>query len=467
MTTFTVRRERPVSTSRREARAQWAHLRVVGRGTGILPALEHGRPALIGGAKVVHGQEAVVRNISRQAGCPCHVGPPTTGRCARAQWWSQNGLECRRARDHIGRMSASTPGSRQVVLLVGTVKGLFLYQSDERRTEWTLSGPHLGGWEVFSVCGDTRNGRILAGTGHYTTGPTIRTSKDLGATWEGVERDPRFAEGAKAELKHIWQIVPGHASQPGTWYAGVDDAALFVSRDDARTWDELTGLTNHPTRPRWMPGFGGLCLHSIVVDAENPRRLWVGISAVGVFRSDDAGESWKLCNAGLPNVAPEFVKDEDMGRCVHKLAADPAKPCSLAMQYHGGVFTSQDGAESWQRVSAGLPHDFGFPLAATQRDLFVVPLLADDNRVVPGGALKVWRSRDRGKTWRALTNGLPQKEYFVGVLRDAMTADPLTPSGVYLGTTGGELFYSRDDGESWEKLPARFPRITNLKVWLR
>ena len=353
-----------------------------------------------------------------------------------------------------------------VVLLIGTVKGVFLYHSDESRTNWRLTGPHLGGWEVFSLCGDPRANRVLAGTVHYMHGPNIRTSTDLGATWEPIKGNPRFAAGTKAELKHIWQIVPGHASQPGTWYAGVDDAALFVSRDDAQTWTELTGLTSHPTRPRWVPGFGGLCLHSILVDPTNARRLWVGISAVGVFRSDDAGGTWKLCNAGLHNVAPGFIKDDDMGRCVHKMVLDPEKPGVLYLQYHGGVFKSEDAAESWTRISAGLPNDFGFPMAATARDLFVVPLLSDENRVVPDGALKIWRSRDRGRTWRALTSGLPQKDHFVGVLRDALAADSLSPAGVYFGTTAGELFCSKDDGDTWAKLPAQFPRITTLKAWV-
>jgi photosystem II stability/assembly factor-like uncharacterized protein len=362
-------------------------------------------------------------------------------------------------------MSGGDTPARKLVLLIGTVKGVFLYESDEARKAWRMTGPHLGGWEVFSLCGDSRNGRILAGTGHFLHGPTIRTSDDFGATWTGVERDPRLAPGTKAEVKHIWQIVPGHESEPGTWYAGVDDAALFVSRDDARTWSELTGLTSHPTRPRWMPGFGGLCLHSVVVDPTNPRRLWVGISAVGVFRSEDGGESWHLRNEGLHNVAPEFIQDPDMGRCVHKLVADPVQPGALCLQYHGGVFRSENAGDTWTRISAGLPHDFGFPLAVTARDLFVVPLLADNNRVVPDGALKVWRSRDRGRTWRALTDGLPQQEHFVGVLRDAMAADTLTPAGVYLGTTAGEIFHSRDDGDSWAKLPAQLPRITTLKVW--
>jgi photosystem II stability/assembly factor-like uncharacterized protein len=364
-------------------------------------------------------------------------------------------------------MSSGTAHARKFVLLIGTVKGVFLYHSDEHRAEWTLTGPHLGGWEVFSLCGDSRNGRILAGTGHFMHGPTIRTSLDFGKTWEPVKQDPRFPEGTKAELKHIWQIVPGHPDERGVWYAGVDDAALFISRDDAQTWSEVTALTQHPTRPRWVPGFGGLCLHSIVVDPQNARRLWVGISAVGVFRTDDGGDSWRLCNEGLHNVAPGFVKDPDMGRCVHKLVLDPARPGGLAMQFHGGVFVSENAGDSWRRISTGLPNDFGFPMAATKSGgLFVVPLLSDENRVVPEGALKVWRSRDQGRSWRALTNGLPQKEHYVGVLRDAMTSDQLEPAGVYFGTTGGELFYSRDDGENWHKLPAQFPRITTLKSWL-
>lgn len=366
---------------------------------------------------------------------------------------------------HARPVAKSSAKSRQLVLLVGTVKGVFVYHGDEARAKWKLTGPHLGGWEVFSLCGDSRGGRILAGTEDPRNGPTIRVSSDFGANWAAVKSAPKFTKGAKGELKHIWQIVPGHPSEPGTWYAGVDDAALFVSRDDGETWKELTGLTKHPTRPHWVPGFGGLCLHSIVVDPENPRRLWVGISAVGVFRSDDAGETWTLCNEGLPNVAPDFIKAPGMGRCVHKMIGDPSRPGVLYVQFHGGVYKTENAADSWTRISAGLPHDFGFPLAVTERDLFVVPLLADNNRVVPDGALKVWRSHDRGRVWRALTKGLPQKEHFVGVLRDAMTSDPLTPSGIYLGTTGGEIFYSKNDGDSWEKLPAQFPRITTLKVW--
>lgn len=365
----------------------------------------------------------------------------------------------------VGMASPATP-PREVVLLVGTVKGLFLYHGDETRESWRLTGPHFPGKEVFSVCGDKR-GRVLIGTEDWGTGPTLRSSEDLGETWREVARDPKFPKEGKATLKHIWQIVPGHPDQPGTWYAGVDDAALFVSRDDGESWDELTGLTTHPTRSRWTPGFGGLCLHSVVVDPQNAERLWVGISSVGVFRSEDAGQSWELCNNGLPNVAPEFIKEADMGRCVHKLALDPQQPGALVLQYHFGVYRSVDGADSWTKISDGLPHDFGFPLAVTERDLFVVPLLADNNRIVPDGAFKVWRSSDRGRSWRALTEGLPQQDVYVGVLRDAMAADSFSPAGVYLGTTGGEVFVSRDAGDHWVQLPARLPRITTVKVWVR
>lgn len=356
----------------------------------------------------------------------------------------------------------------KLLLIVGTVKGVFLYQSDEHRSSWQLSGPHLGGWEIFSVCGDPRSRRLLAGTGHFMHGPTLRTSRDLGQTWEPVARTPAFGENSAFKLNHIWQIVPGHPSKPGTWYAGVDDAALFVSEDDGQNWREVDGLTKHPTRPRWTPGFGGLCLHSVLVDPTNPRRLWVGISSVGVFRTEDGGGTWKLCNEGLHNVAPGFITDPDMGRCVHKMVLDPERPGVLYIQYHGGVFMSEDGADSWRRISTGLPHEFGFPMAITKSGaLFVVPLLSDENRVVPDGALKVWRSRDRGRSWRAMTQGLPQESHYVGVLRDAMTADSLSPAGVYLGTTMGELFFSRDEGDHWERLPGQLPRITHLKtcVW--
>jgi len=351
-------------------------------------------------------------------------------------------------------------------VLVGTVKGAFFYHSDRNRREWKLTGPHLPGWEVYSLCGDGADGRVFAGTCSYTYGATIRVSRDFGATWDEVKRGPAYPAESGFKLNRIWQIVPGHPSQPGTWYAGVEEAGLFVSRDDGATWTELDGLTRHPTRPQWFPGNGGMCLHTILVDPGNPQRLWVAASAIGVFRSDDGGASWKVCNRGLPSV-PTGQTETEVCRCVHKMVLDPAQPGVLYQQFHGGVFKSADGAESWQPIMEGLPSNFGFPMVVTRGgDLFLIPLQSDEQRFVPQGALRVYRSRDRGRTWRALTRGLPAEAHYVGVLRDAMAADALDPAGVYFGTSMGELFASADGGESWQQLPGRLPRITTVKTWL-
>ena len=242
---------------------------------------------------------------------------------------------------------------------------------------------------------------------------------------------------------------------------------MFVSRDDARTWTELDGFTRHPTRPQWFPGNGGMCLHTILVDPANPQRLWVAASAIGVFRSDDAGVTWKTCNRGLPAVPTGQPAETEVSRCVHKMVLDPQTPGVLYQQFHGGVFKSGDAGESWQPSGDGLPSVFGFPLVVTAAgDLFLVPLLSDEQRFVPDGVLKVYRSRDRGRTWRALARGLPEQPHYVGVLRDAMAADPLDPAGVYFGTTMGEVYYSSDAGENWRQLPGQFPRITTIKTWL-
>ena len=364
-------------------------------------------------------------------------------------------------------MSRKNGSAGRLVVLVGTVKGAFFYVSDEDRQEWKLTGPHLPGWEVYSLCGDPSNGRVFAGTCSFTYGATIRVSHDLGTTWEEAERSPAYPEKSGFKLNRIWQIVPGHASEPGTWYAGVEEAGLFVSRDDGRTWTELDGLTRHPTRPQWFPGNGGMCLHTILVDPTNSRRLWAAASAIGVFRSEDAGVTWKICNRGLPTVPTGLPAETEVGRCVHKMVLDPEKPGVLYQQFHGGVFKSADAGESWQPIAQGLPSVFGFPMAVTPRgELFIVPLQSDEQRFVPQGALKVYRARDRGRTWKALAKGLPAESHYVGVLRDAMASDPLEPAGIYFGTTMGEVFGSADGGESWHQLPGPLPRITTVKTWL-
>ena len=358
----------------------------------------------------------------------------------------------------------------RVNLLVGTNKGAFFYESDDRRA-WRLTGPHMPGWEVFSLLAARANGaaspRLVAGTSSFVYGPTVRVSDDLGQTWRQIEKSPSYAAGAPGQLKQIWQIVTGHPSQPGTLYAGVADAGLFVSRDGGENWSEVDSLTKHPTRPNWFPGGGGLCLHTIVVDPHNRRRMWLGISAVGVFRTTDGGESWHLCNNGLRRIATGDAPDSPVAYCVHKIVHDPHpdRRDTLYMQFHGGVYRSDDGADTWHAIESGLPSNFGFPMAVTKTgDLFVAPLHSDEQRVAKDGRLRIYRSRDRGESWQEMKAGLPD-EHYVGILRDAMCVDALEPAGVYFGTSMGEVFASADGGESWQRLPGQLPRITTVKAW--
>ena len=356
----------------------------------------------------------------------------------------------------------------KVTLMVGTTKGAFFFNSDSGRQSWEMTGPHLDGWEIYSLYGDThKDNRIFAGTSHFVYGPTIRISDDFGDNWMQVEASPRYTEESGHKLNRIWQIVPGHASQPDTLFAGVDEAGLFTSRDGGLTWTEVTGLTQHSTRSEWAPGNGGLCLHTILVDPTNADRMWVGISAVGVFRSDDGGLSWVVRNGGLPQ-GPTGVRTEDVGRCVHKLVLDPKDPNTLYCQFHGGVFKSTDAADSWEAIEAGLPGNFGFPMGVTSGgDLFVIPLESDMQRHVKNGQLRVYRSRDGGANWTTSGQGLPDQPHYVGVLRDAMSVDSLEPAGIYFGTSMGEVFYSVDGGDNWSRLPGQFPRITFVKAWVR
>lgn len=353
-----------------------------------------------------------------------------------------------------------------VTLLVGTTKGAFFFHSDTKRQEWRMTGPHLPGWEIYSLLGDSRHSnRIYAGTSHYVYGPTVRVSDDLGETWKELAESPKYPQDSGFKLEKIWQITPGHASQPDTLFAGVQEAGLFVSRDRGMTWKELSALTAHPTRPEWFPGAGGMCLHTILIDPGNPQRMWIAISAVGVFRTEDGGESWKVCNNGL-GMVPTGMPDNGVGRCVHKMVLDPADPNTLYMQFHGGVYKSTDGADSWTPIENGLPGNFGFPMCISKAGtLYLIPLESEEQRTV-NGKLRVFRSGDRGASWQASQNGLPEEPQYVGVLRDAMALDPLEPTGVYFGTTMGELFYSPDEGENWAQLPGQLPRITTVKTWV-
>lgn len=359
----------------------------------------------------------------------------------------------------------------RVVVLVGTNKGAFFYTSDLDRRKWSLTGPFLSGWEVYSILGDSRHGhRIFAGTSHAAYGPTIRVSDNFGETWTQIADGPRYSAESGFSLNRIWQIVQGPPSEPDSVYAGVEEAGLFVSRDRGATWRELDGLTKHPTRHGWSPGAGGMCLHTILFDPRNPRRIWVAMSAVGVFRSDDGGVTWKTCNEGLARV-PTGQPYPEIGYCIHKMAVDPADPDTLYMQEHGGVFKSTDGGDHWFPIEEGLTlrgdAPFGFPIAVSPTgDLFLIPLESSEKRTMRGGKLLVYSMPKGSDRWEPIGDVVPEEQRHVNVLRDAMSVDLLDPYGLYFGTTSGEVFCSIDRGRSWNRLPGQLSRILSVKPWI-
>ena len=354
----------------------------------------------------------------------------------------------------------------KITLMAGTQKGAFLMTSDEGRKNWKLSEPLFKGWSVFDMVRDERNGATLhAAVNHFIYGPGIHISRDSGQTWRQVEHSPQYGEKSPHKLNNIWCVVPGRPSEPDTLYAGVDEAGLFVTRDGGQHWEEVSGLSNHPTRSEWVPGNGGLCCHSIVLDPDNEKRMWVGISAVGVFCTQDGGASWEVANDGL-EIIIESETHKCIGSCVHSLIGDPRNPDRLFQQNHRGVYRSLDGAKSWQRIEQGIPNIFGFPMAMSPRDsntLFIVPQESEEFRFAPGGQPGVSRTTNGGDSWQVLRDGLPEQA-FIGVLRQAMATDTCDETGVYFGTTTGQIFHSRDTGEHWEALPFLLPRIQSLSV---
>jgi hypothetical protein len=359
-----------------------------------------------------------------------------------------------------------------VHLLIGTNKGVYLYTSNEERQNWKLAGPFLSSWEAYSVLGDSRHGnRIFAGISQEGKGTMIQSSEDLGETWTPVEQSPSYSTESGFAMNRIWQLVKGAPSQPDTLYAGAEEAGIFVSHDRGQTWRELDGLTKHPTRPDWGPGAGGMGLHTIVVDPQNSKRLWVAMSAVGVFRSNDGGESWVTCNKGLGRV-PNGIQQEEVGFCAHKVAPDPNNPDILYMQEHGGVFMTTDAGDNWFPIEEGLvvngePRLFGFPIAiAKNGDLFILPLESSEHRSMFGGQLLIWRREQSGDSWFPIGNAMPDEQRHVNVLRDAMSVDALEPYGLYFGTTSGETFCSLDRGVTWKKLPGQLSRILSVKPWI-
>jgi len=353
-----------------------------------------------------------------------------------------------------------------VRLLVGTPKGAFILDSSESRTDWTLRGPLCEGWPVHDLIVEPGSGAILAAAGSPWYGPAIWRSEDDGATWTHSSEGITYGDGAEP-IKTVWSL----ASEPnGSLLAGVEPAGLFRSRDGGRSWSHVDGLTNHPTRPTWQPGNGGLILHTIVPHATDPDRTWVGISAVGVFETTDGGATWEPRNRG---VRADFMPgpEPETGQCVHKFAAAAGEPETLYQQNHCGVYRSDDGGRRWTEITGSLPSEFGFVLATHPRDpatAWIIPLTRpEEGRVMPDGSAAVWRTHDRGTSWIRAGNGLPQQDAFLGVLREAMARDTLDPVGLAFGTSTGQLWHSRDGGERWHLISANLPQIWSVEAAVR
>lgn len=342
-------------------------------------------------------------------------------------------------------------------LLISTGKGLF--QLNQTATSWQFSEAQLAGWEV--TCAIADGTRLIVGTTHYAYGATIRISDDNGATWRQPDAQPRYPEGSPYKVNRIWELV--RDPKTGRIYCGIDEAALFYSDDRGESWQLVEALTNLPSRPHWQPGGGGLCLHTILVDPKKPGRMWVGISAVGAFRTDDNGATWTNLNKTLPAL-PTGSSDPDAACCVHRMVQDRVEPDTLYMQFHGGVFRSRDAGNTWDTIENGLPGNFGFPMVATPSGrLMVVPLVADTQRYAHDGRLRVYASDDHGDSWHDSSTGLSTEPRYVGVLRSAMIADTKSDL-VAFGTTMGEMNVSTDAGHHWTAIPGQLQRIMHVTV---
>ncbi|MBA8825583.1 hypothetical protein FHX42_002949 [Saccharopolyspora lacisalsi] len=358
--------------------------------------------------------------------------------------------------------------SSTVVLAIGTRKGLWLATRRDGRGGWDVTGPHLPMTEVYAVAVDTRaRPRVLVGSENPHFGPTVVSSDDLGTSWREPDHAPiAFPPDTGTALSRVWQLAPGPPDEPDLVYAGVEPSALFRSEDGGRTYELVRGLWNHPHREQWMPGGGGLALHTVLPHPRDRDRAVVATSTGGVYRTGDGGASWQAGNKGIrtpfmPEEYPEF------GQCVHKVARHPAEPERFFLQHHGGVYRSDDGASSWHPIENGLPSDFGFPIATHAHRPDVVygfPLVADQRRFPPEGRCRVYRSEDAGESWHPLSAGLPSEGFWSGVMRDALCVDDSEPGGVYFGSRSGEVYASADEGDSWERVVQHLPDVLSLRA---
>jgi photosystem II stability/assembly factor-like uncharacterized protein len=369
------------------------------------------------------------------------------------------------------------PGMSGVRILVGTRKGAFILSSDGKRKRWEVSEPLFAGWEVYHLKGSPADpGRLYASQSTQWFGQLIQRSNDGGRSFEpvgnefaydGVPGTHQWYDGTPHpwEFARVWHLEPS-LTDPDTIFAGVEDAALFRSSDGGKSWQELPGLRTHGSGAQWQPGAGGMCLHTILQHPTNAQTLWIAISSAGAFRADDGGKTWRPINRGLvseqiPNPTAE------VGHCVHRIAMHPSRPDVLFMQKHWDVMRSDDGGDSWREVSGNLPSDFGFPIevhAHEPETIYVVPIKSDSEHFPPEGKLRVYRSRSGGNEWEALTKGLPQRDCYVNVLRDASAVDSLDPCGVYFGTTGGQVYASSDAGDSWAPIVQNLPPVLSVEV---
>jgi len=390
---------------------------------------------------------------------------------------------------------------KKIRVLAGTRKGAFILTSDAGRKNWTVDGPYFGGWEIYHMKGSPVDpDRIYVSQTSGWFGQIIQRSDDGGKTWSQPGLKPgeptttpdgmpmgesnRFVydtspktgkpltthqwyDGTQHpwEFKRVWHLEPSPVD-PDTVFAGVEDAALFRTTDGGRSWHELAGLRGHGTGSKWMPGAGGMGAHTILIDPKNPKRMYIAISAAGAFRTDDGGGSWKPINQGLKS---QYIPDPaaEVGHCVHRIAMHPSRPDVLFMQKHWDVMRSDNAGEMWHEVSGNLPSDFGFVVdvhAHEPETIYVVPIKSDSEHYPPDGKLRVYRSRKGGNEWEALTKGLPQKDCYVDILRDAMAVDTLDECGVYFGTTGGQVYASADSGDSWEPIVRDLPAVLSVEV---
>ena len=364
-----------------------------------------------------------------------------------------------------------------VRVLVGTRKGAFILSADGKREQWRVDGPHFAGWEVYHLKGSPLEpSRLFASQSSGWFGQLIQRSDDGGRSWQptgndfsydGVPGTHQWYDGTPRPwaFTRVWHLEPS-LNDPDTVYAGVEDAALFRSTDGGQQWQELSGLRGHGSGPSWQPGAGGLCLHTILLDPTNAERAFVAISAAGAFRTDDGGQSWQVINRGLlSDGIPD--PDAEVGHCVHHITMHPSRPHVLFMQKHWDVMRSDDSGDSWYEVSGDLPSDFGFPIevhAHEPETLYVVPITSDSQHYPPDGKLRVYRSRSGGNEWEPLTDGLPQNNCYVNVLRDAMAVDTLDQCGVYVGTTGGQVYASPDAGDTWSAIVRDLPPVLSVEV---